>query len=305
MQITAENITLALEAAETQHTVRCYRRGLESLRVWLEGRTLTYAELMAYRGHLVMMEQSPQNVNQQLAAVRFFLHEMANRGMIEPDAAEGIGGVKNLKVKGRKLGNWLSIERAEAFINAPDLSSPIGLRDRAILGLMIGAGLRRSEVCALEPRHFERRPVENGQERWLIVGIKGKHGRTRNIPIADWIKGLVDAWTMRARIGSGPIIRAARWSAKKERLTLSDAPITPAAVFFIVKKYGALLAASSVAPHDMRRTFARLAHEGGVDMKQIQLALGHANQATTEAYVNAQQNMSIAPSDMLGLNVEV
>lgn len=300
MQVTPERITDALEAAATVHTARSYRRALEVLAVWLDGRALTYADLMSYRAHLVAEKQSPQNINQQLAAVRFFLREMASRGLVEPDAAEAIGSVKNLKVRGRKLGNWLKAEQAESFIDAPDLSTPLGLRDRAILGLMIGAGLRRSEVVGLQVKHFEKR-----DGRWVLVGVLGKHGRTRNIPIAAWIKALVDAWTQRAGIASGPIIRRAYWSGKEQRLTVTDEAMTPAALFHIAKRYGARLSLGSIAPHDLRRTFARLAYTGGASLKQLQLTLGHGDQSTTEKYVNAEQDLQESPSDKLGIQVAV
>ncbi len=300
MTITLERIADALEAAATTHTARSYRRALEVLATWLDGRALTYADLMSYRAHLVAQGQSPQSINQQLAAVRFFLREMANRGYIEPDAAEAIGSVKNLKVRGRKLGNWLKAEQAKSFLDAPDLSAPLGLRDRAILGLMLGAGLRRSEAVGLRAEHFERR-----DGRWVLVGVRGKHGRTRNIPVADWIKALVDAWTQRAGITAGPIARRATWSEKHQQLKVSDKALTPPALFYIVQKYGKGLNLFSVAPHDLRRTFARLAHAGGAPLKQIQLTLGHGDQATTERYVNAEQDLQMAPSDVLGIEVQV
>lgn len=300
MILTPALIDEALEATATAHTRRSYGRCLEVLMTWLDGRALTYAELMSYRAHLVSEKLTPQNINQQLAAARFFLREMASRGRIEPDAAEAIGSVKNLKIRGRKLGNWLDVKQAQSFLDAPDLSTPLGLRDRAILGLMIGAGLRRSEVVALEVRHFEKR-----DGRWVIVGIQGKHGRTRNVPIADWIKALVDAWTQRAGIASGPIVRRAFWSEKERRLTVQPGAITSGALFYITKRYGKTLSLFSVAPHDLRRTFARLAFEGKAPLKQIQLALGHGDQATTERYVNAQQDLQTSPSDLLGIEVEV
>jgi integrase len=75
-------------------------------------------------------------------------------------------------------------------------------------------------------------------------------------------------------------------------------------MYYIVKKYSKDVGRFQIAPHDLRRTYARLAYEGGADIKQIQLSLGHSKQSTTEDYVNAQQELQIAPGDVLGINVE-
>lgn len=301
MVLNYDHIHAALTAVESEHTRRSYLHSLTCLEKWLQGRALDYATLLDYRAALVQLKKSPQTINQNLGGIRFYLREMAKRGHLPAEAAEAICAVDNLKVKGRKLGNWLQGKEAESFLAAPDLSTPIGLRDRAILGLMIGAGLRRSEVCGLEVKHFEKR-----DGRWVLVGITGKHGRTRNIPIADWIKALCDAWTDRAEIKSGPIVRRAFWSEAKQKLTVEAEALSTTALFHIVKRLGKGLNLTNVAPHDLRRTFARLAFEGsGGELKQIQLALGHANQSTTEAYVNAQINLQMSASDMLNINVEV
>jgi integrase len=131
--------------------------------------------------------------------------------------------------------------------------------------------------------------------------VKGKHGRTRNIPIPDWVKALVDNWTERAAIHNGLIIRPVSWS--KEKFWIRNEPMDPSSLYHIVKKYSKNVGRFQIAPHDLRRTFARLSYEGGADIKQIQLSLGHAKQSTTEDYVNAQQNLQIAPGDVLGINV--
>jgi site-specific recombinase XerD len=304
--MTPETIKKALESVESAHTVRAYRRALEAFGLWLEGREITYDAVTKYRAHLVSEKKSPQNVNQQLNAIRFYVRNLADRGDMDAGAAETISHVKGLKVKGRAMGKWLSVKEAEKLLNTPDVSTPLGLRDRAILGLLIGAGLRRSEAAGLQVKHLEQRTVtgEDGQpaRRWMLIGVKGKHGRTRNVPIADWVKALIDAWTQRANISSGPLFRAVYWSEEKQALRLEPGALTPSAIFYVVERYGDQ-AHLSLAPHDCRRTFARLAFEGKAPVAQIQLALGHANQITTENYINATQDLQTSPSDVLGINI--
>lgn len=296
--MTTESIEQALESVESAHTLRAYKRALLAFAEWLAGQEVTYDTVTKYRAHLVSGQQSPQNVNQRLNAIRFYVRNLAERGQMRAEHAEMTCRVKGLKVKGRKLGNWLSVEEAEKILNAPDTSTPIGLRDRAILGLLIGAGLRRSEAASLQRQQVERR-----DGRWVLVGVTGKHGRTRNVPVADWVKALVDVWAQRAGIESGHLFRAVHWNEKAQRLTLDPDPLTPNSLFYVVQRYGMRAEMPRLAPHDCRRTFARLAFEGAAPLAQIQLALGHANQVTTERYINATQDLQMSPSDVLGVNV--
>jgi site-specific recombinase XerD len=305
--MTNKDIDKALEAVESEHTRRMYERALKRLAEWLGGRELNYEIAREYKAHMVKSKFSPQNINAHLAGIRFYVRELAKAGKMTIEQAESVCHVEGAKVKGRKLGYWLSIQEAEKLLNAPDISTPLGLRDRAILALLIGAGLRRSEVVGLQVKHFERRTVadEDGTsaKRWMLIGVAGKHGRTRNIPLADWVKALVDQWLTRAEITSGYLFRAVSWSEKK--FWLKDDPLDAATLFYIVKRHGWQAERGQIAPHDLRRTFARLAYEGNAPIAQIQLALGHANQVTTENYVNAAQDLKMSPSDVLGLDPKI
>jgi site-specific recombinase XerD len=302
--MTTDTIEKALESVASAHTWRMYERALKRFAQWLDGRELSYPIAREYKAEMVQAGFSPQNINAHLSAIRFYVRELAKAGEMAIEKAESICQVEGAKVKGRKLGNWLSIEEAEKLLNAPDVSNPLGLRDRAILALLVGAGLRRSEVVGLQVKHFERRTVadENGQsaKRWMLVGVTGKHGRTRNIPLADWVKALVDQWTARAAIAAGFLFRPVSWSEKK--FWLKDEPLDAASLFYIVKRHGWQAERGQIAPHDLRRTFARLAYEGNAPIAQIQLALGHASQIATENYVNAAQDLKMSSSDVLGLN---
>ena len=183
--MTTDTIEKALESVASAHTWRMYERALKRFAQWLDGRELSYPIAREYKAEMVQAGFSPQNINAHLSAIRFYVRELAKAGEMAIEKAESICQVEGAKVKGRKLGNWLSIEEAEKLLNAPDVSNPLGLRDRAILALLVGAGLRRSEVVGLQVKHFERRSVtdENGHsaKRWMLVGVTGKHGRTRNI----------------------------------------------------------------------------------------------------------------------------
>jgi site-specific recombinase XerD len=91
--------------------------------------------------------------------------------------------VKGVASKGIRLGNWLSVKQAQTLLNTPDTTTTKGLRDRAILAILLGCGLRRSEVAALPMGHVQQR-----DGRWCIVDLVGKHGRVRTIPMPTWVK---------------------------------------------------------------------------------------------------------------------
>lgn len=290
-----------LEACDSKATRTAYKYGIEQFNEWLGDRELNYTNVKAYRAYLVRKDVKPQTINVRLAAIRFYVKELAEEDAMTIEQSRAICAVNNLKVKGRRLGKWLELEDANKILNKPDTSTRTGLRDRAILALMIGAGLRRSEVVKIERTHFEKR-----NDKWIICGLVGKHGRTRNIPLADWIMAILNPWLDVLdyfKVKNGPIIRKVSWSEKKEWI---GGPLDPTSLRYIVQsKYGKDIGRFRISPHDLRRTAARLAFEGEVPIAQIQLMLGHADQQTTEKYIGARQDLTIAPSDKMGIEVKL
>jgi site-specific recombinase XerD len=107
-----------------------------------------------------------------MSAIRKLAGEAVDNGLLAPELAAGICRVKSVKWVGIRTGNWLSMRQAQSLLNAPDTSTTRGLRDRAILAVLLGCGLRRSEVAALTFSHVQQR-----DGRWCIVGLRGKHSR--------------------------------------------------------------------------------------------------------------------------------
>jgi integrase len=152
------------------------------------------------------------------------------------------------------------------------------------------AGLRRSELAALNVDH-----VQNREGRWLIVDLTGKHGRIRSVPIPPWAHAAIMRWESAASITEGAIFRRVNRYGH-----IASGRISPQAVFEIVNLYAGRLD-FEVGPHDLRRSFARLAHLGHAPLEQIQLSLGHASVVTTEIYLGIKQSLHDAPCDRLGL----
>lgn len=251
---------------------------------------LNKATINAHVAYLKAQGVTDSSINQRLAAIRKLALEAADNGLIDESAAQAIGRVENVKVQGKKLGNWLSREQASAMLNAPDTKTVKGLRDRAILGLMLGCGLRREELTTLTVAHLQQR-----EGRWVILDLNGKHNRTRTIPMASWVKALIDQWTQAAGITSGLLFRAIRRGGHTQ-----EGGMTAQAIWYVVEEYSPV---EGLAPHDLRRTFAKLADKAGAPLAQIQKTLGHASIQTTERYVGNDLDLQNAPSDLIRLDI--
>ena len=284
---------LVLDGISSCHTRRAYSEALEEFLVWFRdepSRSFNKASVQAYRTELQAKGLAPSSVNVRLSAVRRLAREAADNGLIAPELAAGIERAKGVKRCGVRLGHWLTAEQAGQFLALPDLTTIKGLRDAALLALLLGSGLRRSELVGLNVEH-----VQSREGRWLIVDLVGKNGRMRTVPIPEWAATAVLRWRTSAGISDGPFFRGVTRYGQ-----ISNRRMSPQAVFSIVSAYATRLHIP-VRPHDMRRSFAHLAHMGHAPMEQIQLSLGHASVVTTEIYLGVKQNLQDAPCDRLGI----
>jgi len=154
--------------------------------------------VLRYRLELESRRLAPATINLRLAAVRRLAYEAADTGLLSPELAAGIRRVKGAKRIGVRLGNWLTAEQSRTLLEAPDARSLKGRRDRAILALLLGCGLRRSEVADLTAQHLELR-----EEHWVIADLIGKAAHIRTVPVPGWVKSAIDAWTAAAEIKTG------------------------------------------------------------------------------------------------------
>src|SRR5256885_7509926 len=196
---------LVLDSVSSPITKRVYNLGLDEFFEWYarEPRPgFTKATVSAWRVALEARGLGAVSINVRITAVRKLAVEAADNGLLAPELANGIVRVKGVASKGIRLGNWLSVAQAQKLLNTPDVTTLKGLRDRAILAVLLGCGLRRSEVAALTLAHVQQR-----DGRWCIVDLIGKHGRVRTIPMPTWTKVAIDAWTTTARITGGSAFR--------------------------------------------------------------------------------------------------
>jgi integrase/recombinase XerD len=179
------------------------------------------------------------------------------------------------------------------MLDAPDTGKLKRLRDRAILAVLIGCGLRRAEAASLRFDHIQQR-----DGRWVLVDLIGKRNKVRSVPMPSWAKVAIDEYAKASDLSEGNVFRPIK---KGGRMTGEG--MTEQAIYNVVTEYARTAGQGEIAPHDLRRTFAKLAHKGGSAVDQIQLSLGHGSIQTTELYLGVEQDLTDAPCDHLGLRL--
>src|ERR1051326_3772105 len=170
---------LVLDSVTSQHSRRAYETALEAFRDWCTGQGIagfTKATVQAWRAALEAARLAPSTINVRLSAVRKLASEAADNHLLAPEVAAAITRVRGARHLGEKTGNWLSREQAERLLELPDRSTRKGLRDRALLALLVGCGLRREELAGLEIERIQQR-----EGRWCIVDLAGKGKRIRTV----------------------------------------------------------------------------------------------------------------------------
>jgi site-specific recombinase XerD len=248
--------------------------------------------VVRYRIYLESRHLAANTINQQLAAVRRLAHEAADSGLLSPELAAGISRVKGVKQLGFRAGNWLSSEESSEVLRHAYGPSLRNKRDYAMLAMLFGCGFRRSELVGLEMHEIQIR-----QGHWAVVDLIGKGGHIRTVPIPEWVKAALDEWTAAAGVTEGRIFRAVARTDK-----VWGHGISQNVVWYVVRICCERAGLEHIAPHDLRRTCAKLCHSSGGELEQIQFLLGHASVQTTECYLGCKQNLGHPVNDRFQLN---
>ncbi|MFQ5433731.1 MAG: tyrosine-type recombinase/integrase [Anaerolineae bacterium] len=313
-------IDLVTQSVDSPHSKRAYSRALIDFLDWYDsnGRPgFTKATINAYREEMLQSGKSRSSINQALSAIRKLASEAADNGLVPPTLAYGVERVKGVKQAGVRAGNWLTKEEAEKLVNTPvyrwqreEIPVLKAVRDQAILAVMIGTGLRRSEVAGLTWEQIQQR-----DGRWAIIDLMGKRGRVRSVGIPPWVKVALDRWGQASGVYNGRIFRALNkdgglaGSVRTKGGHRTDGNLTPQAIYNVVKEH--VLAAGyynrkgepALAAHDLRRTAAALALKGGADLRQIQQMLGHAGITTTERYLEPMRSLQVTAGDFIQIEL--
>ncbi|HEU4831848.1 MAG TPA: tyrosine recombinase XerC [Actinomycetota bacterium] len=273
---------LALERHLATSTVDAYRRDLSQLAAFLRRsrRDLPGAEiddLRRFLAQLTSLGYARASIARRVGAIHTFYRWAVSREVVAEDAAALLGRPKVVN----RLPVVLRVPEAAALVEAPvvtvdasDVDTAVALRDRAILELMYGSGLRVSEVAGLT---IDRVDLERGR-----VTVVGKGDKEREVPLGDPAREAVAAWlVVRGVLGAG---RDELFMNRRGR------PIGPRDIRRLVGRYaGVALSGRRVTPHTLRHSFATHLLEGGADIRSVQEMLGHASVATTQRYTHVSR----------------
>ena len=294
----AELTRLVLNSVTSVHSRRSYEKGLRLFFAWYREQpraSFSKALVGQYRAWLLSESLAPATINLRLSPVRALAREMAENNLLAPELAASISRVAGVKQQGVRAGNWLGREQASELLNAPDPLTLKGKRDRAMLALLLGCGLRRSELLSLEVDQIEQR-----EGRWVIPDLVGKGHRRRTVPVPAAVKIRVEEWILAAGLdleqAGGKLFRPLSKAGLLTGASIQDEK----GIWSMVVYYARQTSLGKLAPHDLRRTCAKLCRKAGGDLEQIQILLGHASIQTTERYLGTVQNLTVAVNDALG-----
>jgi integrase len=286
--------TAVLNSLTSKSGQRTYDRAITDFVEWYcsEPRlTLNRTVVLGYRMYLEQKQYAPTTINLRLAAVRRVAFEAADSGLLSPELAAGIRRVKGVRRIGVRVGNWLTPEQGKRLLASADRSSLRGKRNYAILATLMGCGLRRGELLALRVDATQLR-----EERWVIADLMGKAGHMRTVPIPAWVKSAIDEWKEASGIKEGAIFRSINRTGR-----VWGNGMTAKVLWEVVRNAASNVGIERLAPHDLRRTCARLCHLAGGQLDQIQFLLGHVSIQTTERYLGCKQKLQNAVNDRLGI----
>jgi integrase/recombinase XerC len=277
---------LLLERHLSTHTVRAYHRDLTSLGIFLarggggSGGSagildVSYPALRRWLAHLRTRGYARSSIARKAAAARAFYSWASRRRLTQGNPAALLGR----PAAETRLPTVLKAREAEALVTAPDPSDPIGLRDRAVLELLYGCGLRIAEVCGLDVDD-----VELGTQR---VRVTGKGSKQRIVPLGDFAAEAVRHYLDHGRgvLAEGAEEASALFvNRKRKRLAPRDGRA------MVAKYVRRALSARKVSPHTLRHSFATHLLDGGADIRSVQELLGHSSLATTQRYTHVSRS---------------
>jgi integrase/recombinase XerD len=271
---------LALEQGASARTVEAYRRDLERLHEYLQSQGdtalsgITARTLRGFIHHLVDLGLAPASVSRMISAVRGFFRFLVGESLLRTDPSEQLETPR----KWRTLPEVLSPEEVDRIIAAISLDEPLAFRDRAMLEVAYGAGLRVSEWITLGVGdiYFDER----------IVRVVGKGNKERLVPIGRRALSAVAIYLRELR---PTLVRAAPTAACF--VNARGGALSRMGAWKILRKYvEAAGITMTVTPHTLRHSFATHLLEGGADLRAVQDMLGHADIATTQLYTHVDRS---------------
>ena len=270
---------LVLEDGASPRTVEAYGRDLHRMADWAVARGLpapdavSAAELRAFVYHLKDVGLAPASIRRSVSALKTYFRFLVGEGLIAKDPSQRLETPR----KWRTLPKVMSTDDVRRLIDAVSLDERLAFRDRAMLEIGYGAGLRVSEWIGIGVRDLQ---LEDG-----TVRVFGKGSKERIVPVGRSAIGAVGMYLRELR----PVIERGEG---KGRLFLNarGRPLSRMGAWQILRKYVTKAGLTTrVTPHTLRHSFATHLLEGGADLRAVQEMLGHADISTTQIYTHVDR----------------
>jgi integrase/recombinase XerD len=266
--------SLWLEDGLARNSLAAYRRDLEGLQRWLATREASLvaageAELTAYFASQHAATRAA-TANRRLTVLRRFYRWALRERLVAVDPTLRLHAAR----RAARFPVTISEPQVEALLAAPEVTTPLGLRDRAMFEVLYAAGLRVSELVGLKLGELS---LSEG-----LVRVVGKGAKERIVPLGEEAR----AWVERYLAGARPELLAGR-VADAVFVTQRAAPMTRQMFWILVKRYAARADIHApLSPHGLRHAFATHLLNHGADLRVVQLLLGHADISTTQIYTH-------------------
>ncbi|MDZ4673879.1 MAG: site-specific tyrosine recombinase XerD [Gemmatimonadota bacterium] len=271
---------LSLEAGHSPNTVASYRRDLERLCRYAQLRTVAGPQelkptfLREFIYSLKDTGLSGATIRRQISAIKTWCRFLIGEGILTRDPSDRLETPK----KWRTLPEVLTVAEIEAMLQVPALDQPMAWRDRALLELGYGAGLRVSELCGLRLSDLI---LGDG-----LIRVMGKGGKERLVPVGRKVVGTLGIYLngLRTELDRGQTAGCVLLNARGR-------PLSRVGAWGIVKQCAAAARIERpVSPHTLRHSFATHLLEGGADLRAVQEMLGHADLSTTQIYTHVDRD---------------
>ena len=285
---------LRYERNASEHTLRNYRIDLGQFyehlapadpetgaRREFDIRQIDHITIREWLSALHAENKKKSSIARKLASLRTFFQFLLREGVVESNPAKRVATPRQEK----KLPNHLSVEEAVRFIETPDTTTDLGKRDRAILEMLYGTGMRVSELTKLNVGDFDLRN--------LMVRVRGKRRKERVVPFGEPAR---DALLQYLQVRNVFLSNAAATERDEQALFLNyqGTRITTRSVGRMVDKYIKICAGiHDISPHSLRHSFATHLLDNGADLRHIQELLGHARISTTQIYTHVSMERLI------------
>jgi len=270
---------LSLEAGNSRHTVDGYVRDVRRLAQFAVSRSkpgpdsVSPSDLRDFVYHLKDLGLAPTSIRREISALRTYFRFLVAEGHLTSDPC----GRLELPKAWRRLPAVLTVAEVEALLGAPSPDEPLGWRDRALLEVAYGTGVRVSELVGLE-----------APDIWFdeaLIRVRGKGGKERLIPIGRRALGAAALYGREIRAGLDRGNTGGRFFLNRHGRSLSRV-----GAWGIIKRSAARAGlVKRVTPHTLRHSFATHLLEGGADLRAVQEMLGHADLSTTQIYTHVDR----------------